>query len=268
MTGALSEQTAAQTAAQTVGHESMAGHFMGEAMPLDAAMLFGTGLAMSLGHCLGMCGPLVGSLAAAQRNRGLRTGGILAAQLLHHTGRITSYAVIGFLLAAVGSTVRMAGVGRGLQGTLSLVMGFVMVLLGMGLLGWLPTRRLLESGRFAGFVVRCTSKLREAKGVPAWFMVGMANGFLPCGPVYAVAAGTVASSPLAGAAGMALFGLGTMPALVILALGTGRLSPGLQRRFNRLAAVLILLIGIQLMCRGAAALGWISHLRFGEVVIW
>ncbi len=45
----------------------MHGHFMGEAMPLAALMLLGTGLAMSFGHCLGMCGPLVGSLAAGAR---------------------------------------------------------------------------------------------------------------------------------------------------------------------------------------------------------
>lgn len=251
-----------------MAHEGMSGHLMGEAMPLDAVLLVGTGLAMSLGHCLGMCGPLVGSLAAAQRSRGLRTGGILLAQLLHHTGRITSYASIGLVLAAVGSTVRAAGLGRGLQGTLSLVVGLFMVLLGLGLLGWLPTRRLVENGRFAGLVVRGTSWLRNARGLPAWFLVGMANGFLPCGPVYAVAAGTMVSSPLQGAAAMTLFGLGTVPALLLLALGVGRVSPGLQRRFNRLAAVLVLVIGVQLACRGAAALGWIGHLRFGDVVIW
>lgn len=251
-----------------MSHDGMAGHLMGEAMPFDALMLVGTGFALSLGHCLGMCGPLVASLAAAQRSRGLRSGGILLAQLLHHTGRITSYALIGFLLASLGSTVRMVGFGRGLQGVLSLVMGGVMVVLGMGLLGWLPTRRLLESGRFATFVVRATSRLRNARGVPAWFLVGMANGFLPCGPVYAVAAGTVVSSPLRGAAAMALFGLGTIPALLLMALGSGRLSPVLQKRFNRLAAFLVLLIGVQLVCRGAAALGWIGHLRLGEVVIW
>ncbi len=246
----------------------MTGHLMGEAMPLDAMMLLGTGLAISLGHCLGMCGPLVGSLAAAQQHRGPRFGGVLLAQLLHHAGRVTSYAVIGFVLAAVGSTVRLAGFGRGLQGFLSLIMGVVMVLLGMGLMGWLPTRRALESNCLAGLVIRGTSRLRGAGGVAARFLAGMVNGFLPCGPVYAVAAGTVVSSPLAGAAAMAVFGLGTVPALLLLALGTTRLSPGLQRRFNRLAAVLVLFIGVQLACRGAAALGWIGHLRFGDLVIW
>ena len=241
---------------------------MGSGQPLDAALLVGTGLAMSLGHCLGMCGPLVASLAGAQRARGMRISAIARAQLLHHFGRIASYALIGLTLASVGSTVRMAGVGRGLQGALSLAIGILMMVLGLGLLGWLPTRRWIESGRLAGVVVQWTRRLRERARGPSWLLLGMANGFLPCGPVYAVAAGTVTATPLGGAGAMALFGLGTIPALFFFALGAGRLSPAVQSRFNRLAAGLVILIGFQLACRGAAALGWIGHARIGELVLW
>ena len=241
---------------------------MGAAQPLDAVLLVGTGLAISLGHCLGMCGPLVASLAAAQRGRGMRLGGMIGAQLLHHLGRITSYALIGLVLATLGSAVGLAGVGRGLQAVLSLGVGALMVLIGLGLVGWLPTRRWIESGRLAGTVVRATARLRDRAGSPSWFLLGMANGLLPCGPVYAVAASTVVATPLAGATAMLLFGVGTIPALVIFAVGAGRLSPAIQRRFNRLAALLVILIGVQLVCRGAAALGWIGHLRFGELVLW
>jgi sulfite exporter TauE/SafE len=241
---------------------------MGASQPFDAALLIGMGFAMSLGHCLGMCGPLVASLAASQRQRGMRIGGMVGAQLLHHAGRITSYALIGLLLASAGSIVSLAGVGRGLQATLSLLVGGLMVLIGCGLLGWLPTRRWIESGRLAGAVVRATARLRDSARGRSWFLLGVANGFLPCGPVYAVAAGTVVATPLGGATAMLLFGLGTVPALVVFAVGAGRLSPAIQRRFSRVAAVLVVLIGVQLICRGAAALGWIGHLKFGEFVLW
>ena len=79
---------------------------------------------------------------------------------------------------------------------------------------------------------------------------------------------TVAARPLAGAAAMLLFGLGTIPVLIAFALGAARISPAAQRRFNQLTAVLVLLIGVQLALRGAAALGWIGHLRFGSFVIY
>ena len=116
--------------------------------------------------------------------------------------------------------------------------------------------------------MRVTALLRQRRGAGAWFLLGAANGFLPCGPVYAVAAGTVAARPLAGAAAMLFFGLGTIPALLAFALGAARIGPAAQRRFNRLAAVVVLVIGAQLILRGAAALGWVGHLRFGSLVLF
>jgi sulfite exporter TauE/SafE len=243
-------------------------NFMGAARSLDVLMLMGAGLAMSFGHCLGMCGPLVAGLAGAQRAGGLRVGRIATAHLVYHSGRIGSYALIGLLFASVGSALGLAAGSRELQGVLSLVVGALMCLLGVGLFGLLPVRSLLESRRLAGLVMRVTALLRQRRGAGSWFLLGVANGFLPCGPVYAVATGTVASRPLAGAAAMLLFGLGTVPALVAFALGAARISPAVQRRFNRLMAVLVLLIGLQLALRGTAALGWIGHLRFGSLVLY
>ena len=243
-------------------------HFMGAARSLDALMLLGAGLAMSLGHCLGMCGPLVAGLAGAQRAAGLGLGRIALAHLVYHSGRIASYALIGLVFASVGSALGLMADSRGPAAALSLAVGGAMVVLGIGLLGVLPVRSLLESRRLAALTMRVTAALRRRRGAGTWLLLGIANGFLPCGPVYAVATGTLASRPLAGAAAMLLFGLGTIPALVAFALGAARIGPTMQRRFNRLAAIMVLLIGIQLMLRGAAALGWIGHLRFGSVVIY
>ncbi len=243
-------------------------HFMGAARSLDVFMLLGAGLAMSLGHCLGMCGPLVAGLASAQRAAGLGLGRLAAAHLVYHSGRIGSYALIGLVFATLGSALGLAIEGRALQGASSLAVGTLMALLGIGLLGWLPVRGLLESRRLAGLVMRVTIALRQRRGASAWFLLGVANGFLPCGPVYAVATGTMAARPLAGAAAMLLFGLGTIPALVAFALGAARIGVAAQRRFNRLAAVFVLVLGVQLVLRGAAALGWIDHLRLGSVVVY
>lgn len=246
-------------------------HFMGAARSLDAVLLVTTGLAVSLGHCLGMCGPLVGAVAGAQRAAGFGLARVARAHVVYHAGRISIYALIGLLVASLGSVLgRLSqGVaGRSLQGAFSIAVGVVMILLGLGLMGWLPTQRLLAGGRLTGAVARLGSALRQRRGRGTWFLLGAANGLLPCGPVYAVAAGTAAARPLAGAAAMLLFGLGTIPALVAFALGAAHLSPVLRRLFNRLAAVLVLLIGVQLILRGAAASGWIGHLRFGSLVVF
>jgi uncharacterized protein len=236
----------------------------------DALFYLTTGLLMSLGHCTGMCGPLVAAYANAQCQAcpGQQTGGQVASFLTYHAGRVTTYASIGLVFGLVGQTSQLAG-SRGLQGGLSLGVGGLMLLLALGLFGWLPTQRWVESGSLGSAVIGRMRGLLTTTRVPGRFALGMANGLLPCGPVYAMAIGTLAAaSPWLGAGAMALFGLGTVPVLVVLGLGAGRIGPGLQRRFNALGAAVVLILALQLGLRGASALGWIGHLRFGDVVIW
>ena len=235
----------------------------------DPWLLLGTGLTISLGHCIGMCGPLVGAVAVAESERGGGLGRLLPAFLVYHLGRIGAYGLIGFALGLVGSATQLAGQGKWLRGGLSLAVGLAMALLGLGLAGWLPTRRWVESARLARAVTSGFRGLLRRRGPGRRLLLGVANGFLPCGPVYAVALGSMAAAgPWRGAAAMLLFGAGTLPVLLALGLGAGRLSPRLQARFNRLSALLVLLIGVQLLLRGAAAFAWIPHLRWGEFVVY
>ena len=67
---------------------------------------------------------------------------------------------------------------------------------------------------------------------------------------------------------MALYGAGTVPVLLVFGLGAGRLGPGVRRRLQGVGAFLVLVVGLQLMLRAAAAWGWIGHARVGEVVFW
>jgi len=144
-----------------------------------------------------------------------------------------------------------------------------MALMGLGLAGWLPAPRRLESARLTAFIGNRLRGLLARRGPLARLAMGMANGFLPCGPVYAVAIGGMAAGSAGrGALAMLLFGAGTVPVLLALGLGAGRLSPRLQGRFNRIAALLVIVIGLQLLLRGMAAFGWIGHLRWGEFVVF
>jgi len=244
-------------------------HLMAEAIPLDALLFFTTGFTISLGHCVGMCGPLVGAYSLSQREEGRRTLSLLPALVVYHIGRLGAYGLIGLACGAVGSATRIVGQDRAFQGGLAITAGLLMGLLGAGLMGWLPTQRWVESSRLGQAIVSRSARLLQTRHMGGRFLLGIANGFLPCGPVYAMALGTVAAArPALGAGAMLLYGLGTLPVLLILGLSAGRLAPTVQARFNRIGAVLVLLIGIQLVLRGMAAFGWIGHLKFGEVVIW
>ena len=99
--------------------------------------------------------------------------------------------------------------------------------------------------------------------------LGALNGLLPCGLVYsallAVAAG---GSALRGGAAMVVFGAATMPVLIALGLGAARLSPHARGLLTKLAGVLIIVVGLQLVLRGAADLGLLAHVRWGGFVLW
>ena len=235
---------------------------------LDWWILLGTGLTISLGHCLGMCGPLVTAFSLTQREGAPGTWHLLPRLLVYHAGRIGGYVLIGAAFGAVGSVANL-GQSRHLQGVFSLALGVLMLLLGLGLLGWLPTRAWVEGGPLQRLVSDRLGRWLRAAGWGRRWLFGLANGLLPCGPVYAVALKAAAVRQVTtGAAAMAAFGLGTVPVLLLLGLGVTRLSLAWRRFFNRLGAVLVLVMAVQLVLRGTAALGWTGHLRWGEVVFW
>jgi len=239
------------------------------ARPFDFYVLLGTGLTISLGHCVGMCGPLVTAVSIAQRRHGFSLLIQFLRTLIYHSGRIFGYAILGAFMGLIGSTVFLAGQGRQIQGGLSLLVGLVMLLLGLGLLGWLPVSRWVESGPLQRVVAARIQPLLQSSSAWGHWALGLANGFLPCGPVFAATMTAAASGSVwKGALAMFAFGLGTVPVLVALSLGAGRLGLAWRSFFNRLGAVLILFIAAQLILRGLAAWQLVGHLKFGEFVVY
>jgi sulfite exporter TauE/SafE len=218
------------------------------------AVLLLSGLVGSLGHCLGMCGPLVLMVGLQLQTRGLAA---VPYHLLYHLARVGVYALLGAIVGAVGS---LLGLGSGLNrmaGAISLALGLVVVLLGLGYLGWLPV------GRLDG----ASGWLSQAMG--RVLLLGAINGLLPCGLVYsALLLAAATGGALPAALGMALFGLGTLPALVVVGVGAGSLSGRFRQVLTRVAGVVIVIAGLQLALRGLAALGVIPHLQAGGLVIW
>ena len=228
--------------------------------PTDLAQIFAFGLLMSAGHCLGMCGPLVCAASLPAQ------GNPLGALALYHAGRIASYALLGALLGALGGLMP-AGVNTLVwQAVLSLLAAAALVFVALGLLEIFPLASPACSGKLARWL---TKNLSGVGGARKRFGLGVANGLLPCGPVYTVAVAALAAGGAArGALAMVLFGAGTIPLLVGVALGLRWFGTRLRLRLYRVGAALALLMGLQLALRGMAALAWLPHARFHEVVLW
>ncbi len=199
---------------------------------------FTLGLFGSL-HCVGMCGPLMLAATGGGRWHGVLT---------YQAGRILVYVLLGGLLGTLGLGAALWHA----QGYFSLVCGLALVMIAV--LGGQPERWLLRLpvyGRFQFRLRGWVSGLLARRGGLGRFGLGCCNGLLPCGLVYlAVVAAANAGTPLAGAAVMASFGLGTLPLLLVTLLTGQRLLAGGSRLLARWSPVLVALSGLLLLWRG------------------
>lgn len=195
-----------------------------------AAMLLAAGLAGGLGHCPGMCGPLVLAQVGARLELvpAARMGElhrILAAVLLpYHLGRATAYGAIGAAAAATAGTLGSMPGLRWFSAGLLLLAAVVFLANALRRLGLAQVRATGRPGCAAAarkpWSRALTARLRALLGTPTgWrgYALGFALGFLPCGLLYgAVAAAAASGNPVAGGIGMLAFALGTAPSLVAI----------------------------------------------------
>ena len=226
---------------------------------LDVPLLFLTGMTVSLGHCLGMCGPLQTAFALRAKERGR-----LAPSLLrYHLARIGGYALLGGLLGLLGTIARLGSLAAGAQAILSIVAGMAMLLVAIGVaraISW--PNALMSQWPSSWFAERA----RHGSGD---LLLGLANGFLPCGAVSAVALSAVAAAhPGIGALLLLVYGAGTLPVLLTSGFVVSRITRAWRQRFQVLGGAFVSLIALQLILRGGAVLGWLPHVSWGRVHLW
>jgi len=203
------------------------------------------GLANSA-HCMGMCG-----VFAFQAGGGVGRAGTRIP--LYLAGKTFTYVFLGTLAGLVGAHA-LAGATR-LQALVGVVVGCALAFAGARLL--FPSR---APSRIATAWARVVEPLfrnvRRAHEIGGPFALGAATGALPCGVAYLAAMQAAAlGSPVAGAASMAAFGAGTVPALVVAGLaGRGALARLGPARLRTVGAAIVVLCGVVAVARSAPAL--------------
>ena len=208
-----------------------------------AMAAFGLGLAGSL-HCVGMCGPLV---LALPKRQGASTGSHLYGRVLYNLGRTTTYACMGLFAGWLGRVIQLAGVQQAVSIGLGVVLLLTVFLTTRQLPAWMVRTFYKPIQTLLGRIMKNGSPL-------GLYQVGLVNGLLPCGLVYAaLAAASLQGTPLSAVLYMTLFGLGTAPLLFALSLGgLGIQSPRLRPVLNRLIPVLTCVVASLLILRGMA----------------
>ncbi|MEM6273782.1 MAG: sulfite exporter TauE/SafE family protein [Myxococcota bacterium] len=191
-------------------------------------------------HCMGMCGPLV----ALYADGGHRS----SAHALYHTGRLLAYATLGALAGAFGGLVDLAGALVGIAGLATVAAAAAIA--GWGVLKILETTGLRPArphgqSRLLKVVGAVNRRVFQLPHRTRATMLGLTSALLPCGWLYAfvaVAAGT--GDARYGAAAMAGFWLGSVPALLAIGIGAQRILAPIQRRIPWLPALGIVLVGL------------------------
>jgi uncharacterized protein len=187
-------------------------------------------------HCFGMCGGIAGAL-------GMASPGRPSFAAAYSAGRIASYSLAGAIAGAIGAGLAgVAGVGPSLR----LLMGIMLVLLGVQIaLGWKLLAPLETAGtslwrRLAPAARRLVPPRHPGQALA----LGAVWGWIPCGLVYGMLAAAMGSGSAAGGAVfMAVFGLGTAPAMIGLSWASGRGGGWLTNRRRRSLGWLLVAFG-------------------------
>ncbi len=202
-------------------------------------------------HCIGMCGPI--ALAIPGENQS--TSSMFARGILYNLGRILTYAFIGFLFGILGMGATIAGY----QNVLSIVLGVLIIFFALFPHVKLPGKAKALYSNFTSRLTRHISTLYKNDASYTPFFIGLLNGFLPCGfVVTALAAALITSTTFHRAIYMALFGLGTLPVMLILNLAPGFISPKLRSKLRPFSTYFAIIIGLILIYRGYSMMGGMS----------
>lgn len=197
------------------------------------------GLTGSL-HCAGMCGPIA-LVMPFQAQAGIKKW---IGVLLYHFGRITIYALLGFVLFSFRSVFHPQ-----LQQYISIVLGTLLII--AAAITIFPQSKLHIKLPWTEAVKKQLSTFMLSPKLSSLMVTGMLNGLLPCGLVYiALALAATAATPLASMLLMYAFGMGTMPIFILLLVVKNKTGIMQKVRLYKLAPLVMFFFGCLFVLRG------------------
>ncbi|MCC9073954.1 sulfite exporter TauE/SafE family protein [Flavobacterium sp. F-65] len=208
---------------------------------LYSAFIFGL---ISSFHCIGMCGPIAMMLPVDKHNKARKAIQII----VYHLGRLTAYGTIGLIFGLLGKGFFLAGI----QQKISIIIGVIMIVV------VLTPEKIFAQYNFSKPVYRLISRIKtnlgkhfRNKSYKSLFIIGLLNGFLPCGMVYVALFGAIAmQSAELGVLYMVLFGLGTVPLMTSVVYFNSFLTQSTRNKFQKAIPYVAVIIGVLFILRG------------------
>jgi sulfite exporter TauE/SafE len=174
-------------------------------------------------------------------------GSAITPHLLYNSGRVISYSMIGMAAGFIGSA---ALISPGLQSGFGIALGSLMIV--MTLFQMNVFSKFARKENKASLSQKIFSSIKSSKAFEAKFLIGFLTPLLPCGLLYGMAAQAAASSsPVTGAMVMGAFAFGSAPALLVTGLLSGMIGVRIRKLGTTFAALLIIVMGLLTIARGA-----------------
>jgi sulfite exporter TauE/SafE/copper chaperone CopZ len=193
---------------------------------LSIGLVIMYGLVSSL-HCIGMCGSLaLGSSIKTKATKPYKS------MISYQSGRLISYTASGFILGALGDVFTISA---SIKSLLLLFAGIWMVVLAL---------QMSNTIRFS--LPRLPFKFKHQPN--GAFSVGLLNALMPCGSLQTMQLiALTTTNPWLGAGVMLIFGIVTSPALLFMQWIGTRLSALKGKMIKLASAVIVALMGFQLI---------------------
>jgi len=195
-------------------------------------------------HCIGMCGPIVVALPLKKHSLGSKITGAI----LYNSGRVVTYSALGVLFGLLGRGIHLAG----FQQWTSILLGTAMII--SVLFPFFFREKITIGSLFSGLAARLIIRLRKLFTDRSYFsllMIGLLNGLLPCGLVYVAIAGAISSGAVfPGALFMMLFGIGTIPLLLVATLASDAIGQRIRSKMQKVVPYFVFTLGVLFILRG------------------
>lgn len=222
---------------------------------MELGIIFLTGLTIGGLTCLAVQGGLLASVIAAREKEEIEEKvkvNPIYPTIAFLIAKLIAYVILGFVLGLFGSAISLTSQ---VQSLIQIFAGIYMIIIALNLFDVHPIFRyaVIQPPRFLTKRIRNQSK-SGAIFAPA--LLGVMTIFIPCGTTLAMEALAISSaSPIKGALILGTFVLGTFPMFFGIGFLTAKLGDKFKNSFLRIAAVLIVFLGIFSVYGGLVAMG-------------
>ena len=219
---------------------------------VSLGIAFLIGIVASLSSCLAVVGGVVVSFASKYQAKGNYYHKNVKPHLHFHAGRMVCFFILGGILGIVGSWF---DVSSSFNGWLTAFVAIVMFLLGLNILGFLPSPSTYGI-RLPKKSMKYWNRLKDSEHKSAPFLLGAFTFFLPCGftqsmQLFAITTGSF----WLGGLSLLLFALGTAPVLIGVGIAASRFKNKKMIVFQKVMGFVVLIFAFYTLLTGLTIAG-------------